>query len=112
MKKLFNYNGKVTNVVDGDTVDMTVDLGFNVSTNIRIRLAEINAPEMKSTDKLEREMAELSKKFLSEKVLNKEVLLDSSGKDKYGRWIGTIYVNNIPVNQQMVTEGFADPHKY
>ncbi len=112
MKKLFNYNAKVTNVVDGDTVDATVDLGFNVSTNVRIRLAGINAPEMKSSDKLEREMAELSKKFLSEKILGKDILLDSTGKDKYGRWVGILYINNVPVNNMLISEGYAQPHKY
>lgn len=112
MKKLFNYNGKVTNVVDGDTVDVDVDLGFNVFTKVRIRLANINAPEMKSSDTLEREMAELSKKFLSSKVLNRDIVLDSTGKDKYGRWIGNISVDGAIVNEQMVKEGYAQSHKY
>lgn len=110
MKKIYNYNALITNVVDGDTVDAIIDLGFNVNLNVRIRLAGINTPEMKDKDLLIREKAKQAKEFLSNKVLNKNILLDSKGLDKYGRWIGTIHLDEEVINKSLIDSGLAIPY--
>ena len=70
---LFHYRMKVTRVVDGDTVYGDVDLGFNFgSRKMEFRMAEINTPELKGDN---REAGLSSKKFVEEKILNKDVII-------------------------------------
>lgn len=107
MKKLYNYNAHITNVVDGDTVDATVDLGFNVQLKLRIRLAGINTPELKDKDLAIRAKAVAAKEALAGKILNRNIMLDSKGQDKYGRWVGDIHLNDVYINDQMKFEGYA-----
>ncbi len=106
-KKLYNYTGIVTNVVDGDTVDICVDLGYKVHIDVRVRMAGINTPEMKSKLVVERQKAQAAKDFLVGKLANKEILLDSTGQDKYGRWIGVLMLGKENVNNTMIAEGHA-----
>lgn len=107
VKRLYNYSAKVLRVVDGDTFDAVVDLGFDVSLNLRIRMAGINTPELKSKIVVERQKAQLAKDFLTEKITGKDILLDSSGQDKYGRWIGVVHIGKENVNNTMVEKELA-----
>lgn len=110
---MYQYAAKVTHVVDGDTVDLTVDLGFMVSILQRFRLAGINAPEMK-LDTLEAGKA--SKAHLEALLADAQqgiIRLDSAGKDKYGRWVAQLYYvstatgQTVDVSAQMIADGFA-----
>jgi micrococcal nuclease len=107
VKRLYNYNARVTRVVDGDTFDATIDLGFDVNLNVRIRMAGINTPEMKSRLVAERQKAAKAKDFLTDKLTGKDILLDSSGQDKYGRWIGVVHLGKENVNDTMIAEDLA-----
>jgi endonuclease YncB( thermonuclease family) len=71
-------------VIDGDTFDVTVSLGFGVSTLVRFRLARVNAPELKtpSGEELKKRLCQLE---------SREVTLSSSGRDRYGRWIAELW---------------------
>ena len=106
----FTYTGVVTNVVDGDTVDAILDLGFNISHKVRMRLNFVNAPEMKGASK---EAALVAKKFLEDKLYNKKSILVSHKKDKYGRWLVTIYSDTLykSVNQELIDNGMAEKYE-
>lgn len=106
----FTYSGVVTNVVDGDTIDAIMDLGFNISHKARMRLNSVNAPEMKGDSK---ERALIVKKFLEDKLYNKKVFLVSHKKDKYGRWLVTIYVDTLDksLNQELIDNGMAEKYE-
>jgi micrococcal nuclease len=113
---LYHYRAKVTEVYDGDTCTVDIDLGL--STWIRgekIRLARINAPELKGADKPRGEKA---RDHLRSLVLNKEVLLQTikDEKEKYGRYLGEVWVESggamLNVNDAMVAVGHAKYQNY
>ena len=108
---MYEYACKVLKIVDGDTVDCEVDLGFTVKVEVRFRLAGINAPEVKgeSKDKGLATKNELKRLLSLGPVLVKS--LKPVKTDKYGRWLGTFYVQqadaSINVNQLLVETNFA-----
>lgn len=108
MQPQYVYNALVTNVVDGDTIDATVYLGFYVAASIRFRLKGINTPEMNDSDPVIREAAQRAKKRVQDLILNKQVSLRSFKTDKYGRWLADIYLDqNSTINNLLINEGLA-----
>jgi micrococcal nuclease len=107
------YVRKVENVVDGDTIDVLIDLGFDILFSSRVRLAGIDTPESRTSDKAEKvlglESKEYLKKFLKDAktVVIKTEKMDSS--EKYGRILGWIYINDdtVSVNDHMINDGYA-----
>lgn len=104
---------KITKVIDGDTVDLEIDLGFNITISHRVRLKDIDAPETRSTD-LEEKKKGLEAKVWLEKQLSKEGewIIETTKEDKYGRMLGTLYFVGDPVtiNERMLNEGIAKPY--
>ena len=101
------YNARIVNVVDGDTVDMLVDLGFHTYIKDRFRLSDINTAELTSTDAAERKLAQEAKAWMAN-YLNKDVVIQSTKKDKYGRYLARIYVGTeVSLNQQLLDAGLA-----
>jgi micrococcal nuclease len=104
---------KVTGVVDGDTIDCDIDLGFNVSYSQRVRLAGIDTPESRTKDKAEKILGLEAKEYLKNKIKDasyvviKTQLPDSS--EKYGRILGWLYVDDqkLSINEQMIEDGYA-----
>jgi micrococcal nuclease len=104
---------KVTGVVDGDTIDCDIDLGFNVSYSQRVRLAGIDTPESRTKDKMEKALGLEAKEYLKNKIKDassvviKTQLPDSS--EKYGRILGWLYVDDqkLSINEQMIQDGYA-----
>ena len=114
--KLYNYNMKVVRVIDGDTVDVMIDLGFNVWIANRIRLFDIDAPETRTTDLEEKERGKQTKARLEELLefyrdKDRGLTLTSHGVDKYGRCLGTFYANDeedeLNLNECLISEGLA-----
>ena len=103
----------VTSVVDGDTIDVVIDLGFDIMFASRVRLAGIDTPESRTTDKAEKvlglESKEYLKKYLKDakSVIIKTEKMDSS--EKYGRILGWVYVNGdtVSLNDKMINDGYA-----
>jgi len=90
----FWYGATILNVVDGDTVDLMVDLGFNVHHKIRVRLYGINTPESRTKDLKEKELGLKAKKFVEDWFSNhKWVFVNTipDKNDKYGRVLARIY---------------------
>jgi micrococcal nuclease len=107
---LFEYNAICTRVVDGDTIDARVDLGFSVWIECRVRLEGIDAPETR-TKNLEEKQAGLKTKAFLQGIMDEcghKFVLKSHGVGKYGRCIGTIYVHGEDINQRLLAEGYAE----
>ena len=108
---MYEYKCEVTRVVDGDTIDVIADLGFSILHKCRVRLFGIDTPESRTRDLDEKVRGKLASKFLSDAIQNGEdVILRSELKDskgKYGRVLGTIIVDGVDVNQQMVDKHLA-----
>jgi micrococcal nuclease len=100
-------------VVDGDTIDADIDLGFDISLTKRIRLAGVDTPESRTTDAKEKALGLEVKEWLKKRlegakdILIKTELPDST--EKYGRIIGHLYINGeeTSINNQMIAEGYA-----
>ncbi|NCV87213.1 MAG: nuclease [Oxalobacteraceae bacterium] len=107
---------KLVGVVDGDTIDVDIDLGFNVSYSQRVRLAGIDTPESRTKDKFEKTLGLESKEYLKSKLKNATDIIIKTEKpdssEKYGRILGWLYVDGdtISVNDYMIEEGYAWPY--
>lgn len=106
--KLYWYEAKVINVVDGDTVDCLVSLPFYATLTLRLRLLHINAPEMHGESAVEGHRAMW---WLTGMVLNKKVLIRTHKSDSFGRWLAEIYLDNVNINQEMLSLGYAEPYR-
>ena len=111
---MFEYYVKqVLKVVDGDTIDVIIDLGFDISFTSRVRLAGIDTPESRTTDKMEKALGLESKKFLEAKIKSaknvviKTEKLDSS--EKYGRILGWLDLDGDgnSVHHERIEKGYA-----
>lgn len=111
---MYEYNiKKVTKVVDGDTIDVDIDLGFNISYAQRVRLAGIDTPESRTKDLREKalglEVKDKIKKAIesAKTVIIKTELPDST--EKYGRILGWVYLDGAAksLNEQLIEEGYA-----
>jgi micrococcal nuclease len=104
---------KVTKIVDGDTIDAELDLGFNISYTQRIRLAGIDTPESRTRDLAEKALGLESKKKLSELIANAKVVVIRTEKpdssEKYGRILGWVYLDGaeVSVNEALIASGYA-----
>ena len=104
---------KVLKIVDGDTIDVDIDLGFDISYTQRVRLAGIDTPESRTTDKKEKalglEVKDRLKKAIdaATNVVIKTEKPDSS--EKYGRILGWVFLddNKVSINQTLIDEGYA-----
>ncbi len=104
---MYTYKAKLDRVVDGDTVDANIDLGFDISIHKRIRLAGIDTPETRTRDKEEKARGLASKSRLIELLKDGAFVLESNEVGKYGRVLGTLHIDNININDTLVEEGFA-----
>ena len=107
------YVKEVTKIVDGDTIDVIIDLGFDVLFSSRVRLSGIDAPESRTTDKMEKALGIEAKEYIkhffkdAKSIIIKTEKMDSS--EKYGRILGWVYVNgdSISINDHMIKDGYA-----
>lgn len=107
------YGARAVNVVDGDTVDLALDLGFRITWTQRFRLYGINTPELNATSLTDREVAVRAKQrvidLLSRGAITVRTHMDKA--DKYGRWLAVLFVATpegmVTVNETLVAEGLA-----
>tara|TARA_R110002020_G_scaffold84246_1_gene208845 strand:- start:11 stop:382 length:372 start_codon:yes stop_codon:yes gene_type:complete len=104
---MWEYRAEVLRVVDGDTVDVRVDLGFHVHYRVRVRMYGINAPESRTRNKEEKIRGLAAKERLEQMIEGKTVTLKSHGVGKFGRCLGEITVGSVNVNTELVKEGHA-----
>ena len=109
---MYEYNATLVRVVDGDTIDVMVDLGFDIHHKARLRLARINAPELNTSEGQVSRFGLLT--LLGEApgratppfyIKTKKV--PEKSKDKYGRFIAEVYVQSVNISDRMINQGFA-----
>jgi len=115
---MYNYNATCIRVVDGDTIDAEIDLGFDIKVTKRIRLGGINAPESRTRNKVEKKLGIAAKERLKEMLEGAANCfeLESTELGKFGRVIGKLHIDKIAgkdvitkvcVNDCLVKEGHA-----
>ena len=117
-KSCYNFRvTEITKVVDGDTIDVVIDLGFDIYKHERVRIAGIDTPEKRTRDLAEKKLGIDATNWMKatlEDTINGEHELTirtelKGGVGKYGRLLGWLYVGDeeISLNELMITEGYA-----
>ena len=107
------YVRKIENVVDGDTIDVLIDLGFDIMFKSRVRLAGIDTPESRTRDLAEKALGLESKEYLKKALKDAKSIIIKTEKmnssEKYGRILGWLYINGdtVSVNDMMINDGYA-----
>jgi len=107
---VYEYRGKVTRVVDGDTVDCILDLGFNIHHSCRVRLLGIDTPESRTRDREEKARGLLSKQALKDLLTEKDFVIKThkkKAKGKFGRVLGELWMEEKNINKEMIELGYA-----
>ncbi len=107
---MYEYKCNVTRIVDGDTIDAEIQLGFDISFKSRIRLYGVDTPESRTRDLDEKARGKLASAFLKEKIegadfVKVQTKLDKKGK--FGRVLGTIFADDLDLNQEMINKHLA-----
>ena len=117
-KSCYNFRVvEINRVVDGDTIDVTIDLGFDLYKKERVRVAGVDTPEKRTRDEEEKALGYDATHWLEDK-LNGAISGDDDlvirtelvgGVGKYGRLLGWLYIGDgeVSLNEQMITEGYA-----
>jgi micrococcal nuclease len=107
------YVKKVTKIVDGDTIDVEIDLGFDISFSSRVRLAGIDTPESRTTDKMEKALGLEAKAYLKKEIESAKTVIIKTEKmdssEKYGRILGWVFLDGstVSMNEKMIEDGHA-----
>ena len=108
---MYQYACKVDRVVDGDTIDVVLDLGFDILYRTRVRLYGIDTPESRTRDKDEKARGKLAGTFLKQAIKNgSEVVIETKLKDskgKFGRVLGDVIIDGVNINQEMIKYSHA-----
>lgn len=111
---MFIYRAKLLKVIDGDTVDLEIDLGFYVKMCDRFRLYGIDTPELNSTDPAKREAARTARDELKSILgQHKEFTVKTYKREKFGRWLCEIFLpdREVSVNAGLVNAGLAKEYR-
>ena len=104
------YVCEIVKVVDGDTIDCAVSLGFDVSVRQRIRLYGVDAPESRTRDLETKRYGKASKKFVKDFLSSDQILLKTREKGKYGRYLGDFCVGDKWLCDEMIKAHHAVPY--
>ena len=114
---MYEYFCKVERVVDGDTIDVNIDLGFDIHHSARVRMMGIDTPESRTRNLAEKALGLASKARLKEMLKGQKVKLLTSkeGKGKFGRVLADVIIigkqgTETNCNQQLIEEGHARPY--
>lgn len=108
---MYEYSCKVDRVVDGDTIDVVLDLGFDILYRCRVRLYGIDTPESRTRNKDEKARGKIASAFLKNAIdSGKRVVIETKLKDskgKFGRVLGNVLVDSVNINQSMIENNLA-----
>jgi micrococcal nuclease len=104
---------KINRIIDGDTVDLEIDLGFSITIKQKVRLKDINAAETRTLNVEEKAKGLEAKEWLKKELSREgEWIIQTTKEDKYGRMLGVLYLtgDSVTVNEKMLNEGVAKPY--
>ena len=113
---MYEYKAKILKIVDGDTMDVEIDLGFNMHANMRLRLSGLDTEDLNDSNLQKRSMAKDAKARVEELVSQKGkdfvvVRTIKDRKEKFGRYLATIvFQDNTNLNETLLSEGLAKPY--
>ena len=90
---MYKYKAELVRVIDGDTIDFKIDLGFFIYVNIRVRLKDYDAPEVRGPEKVDG--AKVRDKAVAILENTSSIIVETTKTGKYGRWLGDVLVLNM-----------------
>lgn len=109
--KLYNYKAEIEEVIDGDTVDVKIDVGFSTFKKIRLRLNGIDTPEVRTSNDKEKKAGKLVSEFVRKMLRNStDLYINTKKKGSFGRYLADIYIYRVEkcsFNQYLIEKGFA-----
>ena len=106
---MYQYKATITRIIDGDTVDCDIDLGFHITLSERVRLIGVDTPETRTRDLVEKNNGLKSKRFVEEFATG-SVFIEVHGFGKFGRPLVELYKDNVNLNQKLIQLGLASPY--
>ena len=107
----YSYRVKsIVKIIDGDTFDCIMDLGFDVLLEARVRMMGIDTPESRTRDLEEKKFGLLAKEYLTEKLATEDIIVTTevdNEKGKFGRILGWVWANGVNVNEKMIADHMA-----
>ena len=107
----YSYRVKsIKKIIDGDTFDCILDLGFDVLLEARVRMMGIDTPESRTRDLTEKKFGLLAKEYLTEKLATEDIIVTTevdNEKGKFGRILGWVWANGVNVNEKMIADHMA-----
>ena len=112
---MYEYKAKVLRVVDADTSDVEIDLGFDLKIFQRLRFYGIDTPESRTRNKAEKKLGLAAKEYVKERIEGKEITLTTTERGKFGRYLAIVYyeepfghgVEVVNLNKRLIEEGHA-----
>ncbi len=105
---MYEYSAVITSVYDGDTLTADVDLGFKMcAKKIKLRLLGVNTPEIRTKDPDEKARAIIARDRVRELCLDRAVVIITSKKGKYGRWLSSVSIDGQDLAELLISEGLA-----
>jgi micrococcal nuclease len=106
---MYKYRAIITDVYDGDTVTANIDLGMQVWLhNVKLRILGVDAPEIRTTNLIEKAAAIQARDRVKDLILGKEVSIETKKKGKYGRWLVSIIIDKEDLSQILLKEGLVN----
>ena len=104
---MYEYKAIVTDVYDGDTMTLDIQLGFHITFTQKVRLMGIDTPEIRTKNMCEKQLAYKARDYLRELLLNKMVMVTTEKQGKYGRYVVNLFYDDVNINNELIRLGFA-----
>jgi len=112
MTPYFYKVDRVLRVIDGDTIDVSLNLGFNITIQQRVRLIGIDTPELRDKNPHIREDAHVARLFVEKKLAEaEEIIIHTLKPDSFGRCLGEVFLDGVSLNQTLLEEGYAEEYR-
>ena len=110
MAPLYCYSAKVLSVYDGDTCTLLIDIGFSIHIKEKVRFLGLDCPEIRTRDKEEKKKGLLVKQFVKDLIEGKEVIIKTTKRGKFGRYLVEIFINGKSLNKMLINKKYAKPY--
>ena len=107
---LHQYKAKVIKVIDGDTFDAVIDLGFKISVKDRFRMYGVDTPELRTRDKKEKKRGLMVKNYVKDRIEGKEIIIKTQKQGKFGRYLADVFINGECLNTTLIMKGYANEY--
>ncbi len=107
---IYVYKAHVERVIDGDTADVTISLGFDMYLKERLRFYGIDCPETRTKDKVEKKRGLEAKQYVKKLIEGKDGTLETKKVGKFGRPLCIIFIDGLNLNEHLVKTGRAKPY--